>query len=367
MFPDRIAKLRRLIASGGMGAAAVLPGPNLEYLTGLSFHLMERPVVGLIPVEGRPRLILPEFESVRLDSNEAIQAFPYDESDASRMAAFRDACAGIAVHGLHLAVEPLRMRFLEENLLQAHLPGAVLVSGSGVFEALRVTKEPTEVESMRRSAKVAQRGLDAMLARVRAGVTERELAGELVLQMLRAGSDTELPFPPNVSFGPNSALPHHLPTDRVLRAGDLLLIDWGARVGGYASDLTRVFAFGEVVAELRRVHALVLEAQRAAVDAIRPGVTCAEVDRAARSVIERAGHGPHFLHRTGHGLGLEAHEPPWIRSDSPDQLQPGMTFTVEPGVYLAGLGGMRIEDNVAVTPDGSEILTDFPRELTQVG
>ncbi|MBM3122213.1 MAG: M24 family metallopeptidase, partial [Chloroflexi bacterium] len=149
--------------------------------------------------------------------------------------------------------------------------------------------------------------------------------------------------------------------------GDFLIIDWGAAVDGYISDLTRTLAFEPVDPELRRVHAIVLQANEAGRAAARPGVACAEVDRAARQVIETAGYGPRFTHRTGHGIGMEAHEPPYIRGDNAELLAPGMTFTVEPGVYLTGRGGVRIEDNIVITPDGAESLSTLDRSLVVIG
>jgi Xaa-Pro dipeptidase len=197
-------------------------------------------------------------------------------------------------------------------------------------------------------------------------MTEHEAASELTVQLLRAGSDSELPFPPIVASGPNSALPHAVPSERKLQRGDLVVIDWGAAVDGYISDLTRTLAIGPADPELVKVHGIVLDANRAGCAAVRPGVPAAEVDRAARAVIDAAGYGEFFTHRTGHGIGMEAHEPPYIRGDNQEPLIPGMTFTVEPGIYLPGRGGVRIEDNVVVTADGSECLSVLQRDLRGV-
>jgi Xaa-Pro dipeptidase len=172
-----------------------------------------------------------------------------------------------------------------------------------------------------------------------------------------------LPFFPIVSGGPNGANPHALPSERKLQAGDLLVVDWGAAVGGYISDLTRTFAVGEVEAEYRKIHRIVLEANAAGRQAGRAGAPCAAVDQAARDVIRRAGYGEYFTHRTGHGIGMEAHEEPYLRGDNVQLLEPGMVYTVEPGIYLPGRNGVRIEDNVLITAGGVECLSDMPREL----
>lgn len=197
-------------------------------------------------------------------------------------------------------------------------------------------------------------------------MTEKATANELIVQLLRAGSDPHLPFSPIVAFGENSANPHAVPTDRILQAGDLVLIDWGAGFEGYFSDITRTFTFGEVDSELMRVGDIVLEANQAARKAGTPGLDAGVIDRAARSVIEGAGYGEAFIHRTGHGLGMEAHEAPYIFAGNDLILAPGMTFTIEPGIYLTGKGGVRIEDDVVMTEKGLASLTDMPREVLPV-
>jgi Xaa-Pro dipeptidase len=232
---------------------------------------------------------------------------------------------------------------------------------------LRLKKDKDEVEAMRQAVKVAQSALEALLPQIKIGMTEKELAAELVVQLLRHGSEPELPFSPIVSSGPNSANPHASPTERKLQAGDLLVIDYGAMVDGYVSDITRTFALGDVDAEYAKIHKIVQEANAAGRAAGKPGVPCAEVDKAARAVIEDSGYGEYFTHRTGHGIGMEAHEGPYMRGDNMQLLEPGMAYTVEPGIYLPGRNGVRVEDNVVVTETGSESLTTLPREMRVVG
>ncbi|MGH2625871.1 MAG: M24 family metallopeptidase [Anaerolineales bacterium] len=368
MSSDRLGRLRRLLREGNWSAAAFMPGPNLYYLTGLSFHFMERPVLGFFPVEGRPRLIVPllEQEKARASAVEA-EVIVFGEDEASRGEAFRRGFSGLVPGGGRVAIEPLRLRVFELGLIESVAPGLRLVAAAELLADLRARKEADEVEAMRRAVQIAQIALEATLPRIRAGMTERELATELTLELYRGGSDPELPFAPIVASGPNSALPHAVPSDRRLQPGDLLIVDWGASVRGYFSDLTRTFAMGDVEPELESIHRLVAQANLAGRKAVRPGAACASVDAAARSVIESAGYGGAFPHRTGHGLGLEAHEPPYLRGDNPLTLEPGMTFTVEPGIYLSGRGGVRIEDNLVVTEAGAETLTDIARDLRRVG
>jgi Xaa-Pro dipeptidase len=176
-----------------------------------------------------------------------------------------------------------------------------------------------------------------------------------------------MPFAPIVSGGPNAANPHASPSDRKIQRGDMLVVDWGAAYDGYISDLTRTFAVGEADAEFQKIHKIVQDANAAGRAAAKPGVPCAEVDKAARAVIERAGYGPFFTHRTGHGIGMEGHEAPYMRGDNMQLLEPGMAFTVEPGIYLPNRNGVRIEDNVVITADSADVLSDLPREMGVVG
>lgn len=220
---------------------------------------------------------------------------------------------------------------------------------------------------MRRAVKIAQDGLEAVIPFIRIGMTERELASELMLQLLKFGSDSDIPFAPIVSAGPNSANPHASPTERKLQAGDLLVVDWGAAYDGYISDLTRTFAVGEVDDECEKIHKIVQESNAAGRAASRPGIPCANVDMAARGVIEKSGYGKYFTHRTGHGIGMEGHEDPYMRGDNMQLLEPGMAFTVEPGIYLPGRNGVRIEDNLVITESGADSLSDMPREIRVVG
>jgi Xaa-Pro dipeptidase len=360
--------MQEALRHASLDALALNPGPTMIYASGLVFHLMERPVVFVIPAEGRPALILPEFERTKGEACPLKpQLFTYAEDPASRAATFESAAHLLGLRGRRIGVEPLRMRVFELRLLEAASPGTQFLSAEEVITKLRVAKDEAEVKCMRRAVRAAEAALEATRPHLKPGMTEREAASELTVQLLRAGSDSELPFPPIVASGPNSALPHAVPTDRPMQAGDLLVIDWGATVDGYISDLTRTLSIGPVDPELVKVHEIVLRANAAGRAAVRPGVSAAAVDRAARQVIEAAGYGEYFTHRTGHGIGMEGHEPPYIHGDNPETLAVGMTFTVEPGIYLPGRGGVRIEDNVIVTPDGHECLSGAPRELRGVG
>jgi Xaa-Pro aminopeptidase len=226
-------------------------------------------------------------------------------------------------------------------------------------------KDDEELESVRRAARAADRAFEALTAETWVGRTERDLAWRL-RQLLHAHGVDRLSFDMAVASGPNGSKPHVEPSDALVEPRTLVVVDWGARVEGYCSDCTRTVSTGQLPNELRRAYDVCLEAQRAAVDGIRPGMTGAEADGIARTIIERAGFGEQFGHGLGHGVGLAIHEAPRLAAESHDVLEPGNVVTIEPGVYLPGLGGVRIEDLAVVRDHGVELLTSFPKELVTV-
>lgn len=368
MSAQRFEKLAAALKNSKFDAIALNPGPTLSYLTGLTFHLMERPVV-LVYAPGKdPAIILPELELQKTAGLAyPLKAYPYGENPADWSLAFRTALFELDLYGRTIGVEPRRMRVLELRLVEGGAPGAHVIAAEQELASLRLRKDAEEIAKMRQAVKIAQDALEATLPQIKIGMSEKELAAELTVQLLRHGSEPEMPFAPIVSGGLNSANPHASPSERKLQAGDLLVIDWGAAYDGYISDLTRTFAVGEVDAEYRKIHEIVQQANAAGRAAGKPGVACAEVDKAARSVIEAAGYGVYFTHRTGHGIGMEGHEEPYMRGDNQQLLESGMAYTVEPGIYLPGRNGVRIEDDMVVTENGCESLSDLPREIRVVG
>lgn len=359
-----MTNLYQRLHSAGLDALVLVPGPNFFYLTGLKMHLFERPIALLVIPEEPPRLILPAFEMSNLKNSALpLQPFPYPDDPTAWEIAFKQAVQPLVGKPCRIGVEPTRMRFLELDLLHTALPAADFVSAENLLAELRICKTEAEISHLRKAVEIAQNALQATLAIIRPGVTERDIASELHIQLLHAGSDPNLPFDPIVASGPNSANPHAVPGERILQPGDIVLIDWGATWNGYCADLTRVFALGEIPPDLKIAHEIVLKANQTARSSVCSGIPAGEVDRTARGVIARAGYGDFFTHRTGHGIGLEAHEPPYIYAESTLALAPGMVFTIEPGLYFPGLGGIRIEDNVVVTEEGCLTLTDFPRDL----
>ena len=365
---SRFDKLNASLRTSDLDAVILNPGPTLTYLSGLHFHLMERPVVLLFAKDQDPAIVLPELELQKVASLPyKLQVFAYPEKPSEWDNAFRKAVQTLGLDGKRIGVEPRQLRLLEFRHVKAGAPEADYPDASDVLAGLRLRKDKTEVEAIRRAVKIAQDALEATIPLIKVGMTERELSSELVVQLLKHGSEPEMPFSPIVSGGPNAANPHASPSDRKLQIGDMLIVDWGAAYDGYISDLTRTFAVGDVDDEFEKIHKIVQEANAAGRAAGKPGVHCANVDIAARTVIEKAGYGEFFTHRTGHGIGMEGHEEPYMRGDNMQILEPGMAFTVEPGIYLPNRNGVRIEDNVVITETGADVLSDMPREIRVVG
>ncbi len=363
----RQKKLAAALETQGFQVLALNAGSSLRYLTGLDFHLSERPVVFFFAPDSAPVAVLPELEKGKLTNlNFELRAHTYREDPTTWARTFKNAAMDAQLDFRRVAIETTQMRVLELRLLENAAPRSAYIGSADVMAALRMFKDDVEIDAMRRAVDVAQRALEQTLPRLKEGMTEREAASELVLQLFHSGSDSALPFSPIVAFGAHSANPHAVAGDRRLAPGDMLLFDWGATVDGYASDLTRMFSLGEADKELVRITAIVGEANRAAFQAAKPGVRAGEIDRAARDVIVQEGYGHAFVHRTGHGLGMDGHENPYIHADNAEQLGSGMVFTIEPGIYIPGYGGARVEDDVLITADGAESLSTLPRALKQL-
>ena len=364
MADKRLQLLLELLDKYSLDAVAINPGPALTYLTGLSFHLMERPTVLLVSKYTSPVLILPELEIAKINlSRIPVVPVTFADDPAVWHSAFASAVEKAGLHKARIGVEPTRLRFLEMSYLQKAAPAAQFISAENLFCDLRLCKDALEIKLMREAIRIAQDALEATLPIIKAGITEKEISAELVLNLYRQGSDVELPFAPIVAGGPNGANPHAAVSERAICKGDLLVIDWGGSYEGYFSDLTRTFAIGEVEPEFRTIYETVKAANKAGRAAGKPRIEAGEVDKAARAVIEKAGYGKYFTHRTGHGLGMEAHEAPYMFGANKLILMPGMVYTVEPGIYLPERAGVRIEDNIVVTVDGCETLSSYPRDF----
>ena len=364
---SRQAKLSTALESYGLDSLILNAGPSLTYLTGLDFHLSERPVLVIFIPNRTPIIVLPELEQEKIKNLPfEIEAFPYGEDPQQWSSVLMHAFQAAKLSGKLNGVEPRQLRLLEFRLLLNAANIQDFIPADDCVSTLRMIKEESELTAMRKAVQIAEQALTATLPYVRIGLSERELAAELTLQLFRAGCDPQLAFSPIVSSGPNSANPHATPSGRTLTSGDFLVIDWGASFEGYLSDITRTFAIGNMEPELVQISKIVQEANIAGRKSAKPGIAVGNIDKATRDVIETAGYGKYFTHRTGHGLGMEGHEEPYIRAGNLMLLEPGMTFTIEPGIYLPGRNGVRIEDDVVITDTGAECLTSLPREVAQL-
>jgi Xaa-Pro dipeptidase len=365
MHKQRLEALQRLQVANEVDCVALVPGANLRYFTGLALHISERPAVAFVPAEGSLSLLLPELEAsaALVHLPEGARLFTYRDEEGHEHS-FHQVAEELELAGKRLGVEYLAMRLVEMRRIEQAAPGCLLLATEPWMTEMRMSKDETEIDQMRRAVDIAERAMLRLLesGSIQVGRTELEVAADLKIAMLQEGGQGEA-FSTIVVGGPNSASPHAGPSDRPLADGDLVLIDWGTIYQGYRSDITRTFVLGEPSPEMIRVHDAVLAANQSARLAVRPGTLAQEVDRSARRAVGLAGYGEYFVHRTGHGLGLEIHEPPYMVEGNLDLLQLGMVFTVEPGVYLQGHGGVRIEDDVLVTDQGAETLTTLPRDL----
>jgi Xaa-Pro aminopeptidase len=345
----------------GFDLLAVSPSDDLLYLLGFSPTADERPCMLLLGAEDAVFLV-PSLNAVQ--TREALRSLPslrfvtwQDAAGPER--ALREAAAPFAGTRRTAVAATMRADFL--LLLQSLLNGSEFVSADGVVAELRMRKDAAEVEALQASARTADAAMEAALAACVPRVRELDVAEAAAAAFRRAGAE-EVLFA-SVASGPNAAFPHHHSGTRVLLAGDAVTIDLGGRLAGYASDITRVAHIGPPSERYAGVHVTVERAVQAALAAVRSGVRCADVDRAARAVIEAAGCGEQFVHRTGHGLGLSAHEPPSIMEGEERELVTGTVFSIEPGIYLPGEFGVRLEEIVAVTESGCRVFSTLPRTV----
>ena len=346
----------------GADALICFPSRNLQYLTGFETEPGERHFLLVVTAARATTLLVPELYGAQLREETSVaDVRTWADGDDPRTAV-RDVLEDYGLRSGRLLVDDtMWARFTQD--LRAVAPDADWGLASEAIAHLRVRKDGAELAALRSAAAVADATVDDLrdLGADAVGMTERDLAS-WIADRLTAHGGTGTAFETVVAAGENGAKPHHGHGDREIRAGEPVVLDFGTRVDGYPSDQTRTFVFdGESSAVYREVHAVVREAQSAAVDTVEPGVTAAAVDRAARTVIEDAGYGDAFVHRTGHGVGLDVHEDPYIVADNERELEPGMVFSVEPGIYFDGRFGCRIEDLVVVTADGCERLNGTDR------
>jgi len=345
-YPGRVTRLRAALRRRGLSAVLITHLPNVRWLCGFSGS------AGSLLVSARDVVFFSDFRYRAQGRREVRGARRFEYAGGSV-----EAIAAAVRHArvARLGFESDRMTVAAHGDLAAALTRSELVPLCGMVEGLRAVKDPAEVALIRRAIAIAGRAL-AVSTRRLAGKSEIAIASRLQAEIRREGGDEES-FPTIVASGARAALPHGLPSSRVIGGSELVIIDFGVRLSGYCSDTTRTFSPSKWDNKSKEIYRVVLEAQHAALTVIGPGVKGRDVDAAAREVIERAGHGKHFGHGTGHGVGLEVHEQPVLSPRSGDTLAPGMVVTVEPGIYVENFGGVRIEDMVLVTETGREILS----------
>jgi Xaa-Pro dipeptidase len=345
-FEERIDKLRKLLEQTQYDAVIVASAANLFYFTGVWIEAHERLLALVLRREGEPVLVAPDLHRGELGPVGLNTVYWRDGDDAASLLA--DALASSEAVSVDEA-------WPSGHLLELikHRPATRWGGGAHLLGKLRQVKDEHELELIRESASVLNRVMTAFVPHIREGRSEAELLEELQ-RLWKLEGIRELSFDPTVATGANGANPHHTPGETVVRKGDLIIIDTGGKLNNYCSDMTRTFSIGEPSDEQRTVYELVKEAHLAGIRAVRPGVAFSEIDRVVRGIIEAGGYGEYFVHRTGHGLGIDVHEQPAIQDGNELAIEPGMVFSIEPGVYLPGKFGVRIEDIVIATEEGCE-------------
>jgi Xaa-Pro dipeptidase len=343
---DRCERLSKRLAQGGFHGLVAGPSANFQYFTGLTLWRSERLIAAVFRPNERPVILCPAFEAARIAQTPLEADVRGWEEDEDPYAL----CAGLFPKEARIAVEE-KTPFFEFDRLREAMPGADFLTASPLTRPLRRKKTDWEAECIRRACRATVARIGEFAGCLTPGITEREARDQFEVGGL-------------VQFGPTSAMPHGDAGDVVLREKDVVLVDTFDLCEGYHSDITRMIFLGPLEPEMVKVYAIVKRASEAAVAALAPGVGAKDIDQAARAVIESEGYGPHFLHRVGHGLGLEIHEPPWLRGDNTDPLAQGDVITIEPGIYLPGRWGIRIEDDLRITEDGAQFLSEPETEMT---
>ncbi len=364
LYPaTRLERAAEAAARAGLDALLLTPGPDLRYLTGYDTHQSERLTCLAVPAAGPAFLVVPRLELASAQASPVsgmnLDLMVWDETDDPYQAVAQrlGSPATVGLAGQMWAMMVLRFRDA--------MPGARQALAASALRALRIRKTPAEIAALAEAGAAIDRVHASVPQWLRPGRTEREAAADIASAIAAAGH-ARIDFV-IVGSGPNAAKPHHEPTGRVLREGDAVVVDIGGTMpSGYCSDCTRTYAIGAVPPDMARYYEVLREAQEAACAAVRPGIPAEAVDAVARDAIATAGHGEHFTHRTGHGIGLETHEDPYIVAGNTEELEPGMAFSVEPGIY-PGPHGARIEDIVVCTDGGCQRLNNASRDLVVVG
>ena len=360
---DRVARLKDVGKQRGFSGFILATPPNMRYFTGISVLAIERFAAVIISVDSEPAIVVPELEEEKVKSLSPFKSvLKYDDAEGPE-GLLKSVLKELDLTRGKLGVEgffPYRF----SQMVSDAAPKAQLEEASNIFMEFRIIKTPDELELMRKAGEIIIKGIDAGINATRVGATELEISFEIERRIKQLGGDS-VPYCIVLSGG-NAAFPHGSSSKAEIRKGDALVMDVSATYEGYFADLTRTTFVGSASAKQREIYDIVLQAQEKAIESVRPGIRAGEIDKAARNVIKQAGYGGRFIHRTGHGLGLEVHEDPSITENCATILKPGMTFTVEPGIYLPQELGVRIEDTIVVTKKGKATIAACEKSLTIV-
>lgn len=358
LYRRRRVLLLKAMKDKKMDAIAVFPGSSLYYLTGLKFKPSERLLCALLLQNGELYVIAPEVEEAKVKELESTKLFIYKDEQGPLYAVQQLKIKLDSI--ITIGFETNSTRMFEYKALKGM--AEQITDCSEIISSLRIKKDETEIGHLRQAVRIIEESLEATLTIIKPGLTELDVAAYLEYEMRKRGSEGT-PFGTIVASGYRGALPHGRASDKVIESGELVVLDFGSIYQGYAGDITRTIAVGDISDHCKEVYEIVKKAQANAVQLIKPGITASAIDQEARKVITEEGYGAFFNHRTGHGLGIDCHESPYIMDGNDLELRPGMIFTVEPGIYLPGKFGVRIEDNLVVTESSVENLMTFTREL----
>lgn len=364
IYKSRLNVIRERMKERNLNGMILFPSSNQYYVTGFRTFPGERLLLTIIPAEGEPFFIVPMLYESQVKNESWIKDIIAWTDDNKPYEILKEAMEQRQLNRGRFAVDDNLYAVQLLSIIKV-LPEIELLPLGDLLGSLRLSKSQEEVDKIRMASRIVDEVVEEVRKNARPGMTEIEIAAMMEFEMRKRGSEGPS-FETIVGSGPNSALPHYNAGERRVNTGEFIVLDFGATYKGYCSDTTRTLCMGEPTDKMREVYNVVKEAQEIGVRTARPGIKAREVDEAVRKHIESKGYGEYFIHRTGHGLGLEIHEEPYISGISESMLKPGMVFSIEPGIYINGEFGVRIEDIVVVTEDGCERLNNYRRELTVI-
>jgi Xaa-Pro dipeptidase len=359
MFFDRIRRVNEIMVENEIDYIILSPSENLLYLTGLDILQDERLHLMIVSQKGDISFIIPEM------TKEIVQK----SSISGKLLVWDDGTYPVELlkqvienkKNLRIAIDD-KMWSVNSISIHGIYPKAGFIEASKVMTDVRLVKHKEEIEKLAKISDITDQVMEKIIEEIEVGKTERQLSNRIEILFKELGAD-DISFKPQVAVGANASIPHHLPSNKKVEKNEMIILDFGGQLDGYRSDIARTVSLGEPRDEMKKVYEIVKEAQEMACQEVRPGKMCFEIDKIARDIIKKKGYGEYFIHRTGHGIGVDFHEAPFIVENNRRQLEPGMVFSIEPGIYLPGRLGVRIEDIVAVTEKGFRRLNNFTREL----